>query len=113
MNKSELVAELLEKFEIYTSVHPDEIKNIKTDKAKRYALTNILSFSYAGRKFYISDDYSLNDNPALVRNLIQDINPMIGGGIVKNPEPQSDGAQYALGLDDTEYYLWEDTSVVS
>lgn len=68
----------------------------------------ILSFNYKNRKFYISDDYSLADNPEYVKNLIQDINHFIKGNIVKNPTPQSDGAHCALGFNGVEYYLWED-----
>lgn len=108
MNNTELATKILEAYKIHHSVKTDEIHTLQVHKAQRYALGKILSFTYAGRKFYIVDDYSLDDNPEYVKNLIQDINHLVGGDIIKNPIPQSDGPQYALGLNDVEYYLWED-----
>lgn len=108
MNNTERAAKILEAYEIHHTIKADEIHNLKEHKAQRYALRKILSFTYANRKFYIVDDYSLGDNPKHVKSLIQDINHLVGGGIVKNPIPQSDGAQYALGFNGVEYYLWED-----
>jgi len=108
MNNVELAAKILEEYRIHTHISPDEIINMKEHKAQQYGLTKILSFHYSSRKFYISDDYSLGDNPKYVKDLIQDINHLVGGDIVKNPNPQSDAAQYTLGLNGVEYYLWED-----
>lgn len=108
MNNAELVARILEEYRIDQAVSPNEITNLKVFKAQQYGLTQIFSFKYKDRKFYISDDYTLGDNPKYVKNLIEDINHLVKGGIVKNPTPQSDGAQYALGFNGMEYYLWED-----
>ena len=108
MNNINLAAKILEQYQIDSNISPDEISNMKEHKAQQYGLTNILSFYYSRRKFYISDDYSLGDNPKYVKDLIQDINHLISGDIVKNPNSQSDGTQYALKLNGVEYYLWED-----
>ena len=108
MSNTELAAKILEGYRIAEAVSSDEISNFKVHKAQRYALTQILSFKYQDRKFYISNDYSLGDNPKYVKDLIEDINHLVKGTIVKNPTPQSDGAQYALGFKGAEYYLWED-----
>lgn len=108
MGNNELVAKILEKYRIDETVSSDEISDLTIHKAQQYALTRIFSFKYKDRKFYISDDYSLGDNPKYVKDLIQDINHFVKGNIVKNPTPQSDGAQYALGFKGVEYYLWED-----
>jgi hypothetical protein len=108
MNNIELVARILAKYQIDKNVSMGDITDLKVHKAQQYALTKILSFNYKDRKFYISDDYSLGDNPLYVKDLIQDINHLLGGNIVKNPIAQSDGTLYALGLNGVEYYLWED-----
>ena len=109
--KTVLIATLLNKFHVGETISPTDIKDVVEHDAKRYASTKIFSFRYNGRSFFISDDYSLNDSPRRVEALIQDIKPTAQGHIISNPEPQSDDAKYALGLNGTEYYLWEeDTS---
>lgn len=102
---AELAANILEQYQISSNVQPAEISNLKTHKRTS---SEVLGFTYKDRKFYISNDYTLDDNPEAVRRVIQDVNHLLKGSIVKNPIPQSDGAQYALGFEDVEYYLWED-----
>lgn len=100
-----LAAHILQEFQIGSDIQPAEINNLKTHKR---ISSKVLGFTYKDRKFYISNDYTLDDNPEAVRRVIQDVNHLLKGSIVKNPIPQSDGAQYALGFEDVEYYLWED-----
>lgn len=50
------------------------------------------------------------DSPKYIREVLAEINPRLKGHPLQNPITQSDGAKYASGLDDTEYYLWEEPS---
>lgn len=70
-------------------------------------MANVYSFEYHGKQYYVSDDYSLMDNPQYVKNILVDVEPALTGQILKNPVTQTDGAVYAGGLDGTEYYLWQ------
>lgn len=109
MYTTTLAAKILEAYHIHSSISSRDIHDFKLYNAQRYAFAKILSFSYRGRTFYVSNDYSLNDDPEYLKDVIRDINPLVAGYAICNPTPQSDGATYALGLDGVEYYLWEDS----
>lgn len=67
----------------------------------------LLTFNYKGKHYYLVDDYSLGDAPKYVQDILEEINHLLKGKILKNPVPQSDGAKYATGIGNNEYYLWE------
>ena len=87
-----ICASLLNLYKEATNASPHEIVALHSHKAQQYALTDIYSFLYKGVKYYVSNDYSLGDNPKYVENLIRDINHNLDGQLLKNPTPQSDGA---------------------
>lgn len=101
------IAKLLNLYGEASNAAPQDIEKLSIHKAERFGLTHIYSFAYNGAKYYVSDDYSLNDEPRLVELVIRDINHTLQGHLLKNPTPQSDGAMYASGLDGVEYYLWK------
>lgn len=68
---------------------------------------HVYGFIHKGAKSYVSDDYSLNNDPKLIELAIRDIDHTVRGRLLKNPLPQSDGATYASGLDGVEYYVWK------
>lgn len=98
---------LLELYKVAKNTDTKEISSFKIYKSKIYGMTKVYSFDFKNKHYYISDDYSLMDNPDFIRNVLEQINPSLKGNPLKNPVPQSDGANYASGLDGTEYYLWE------
>lgn len=112
MSKSDLkyietACRLLELYDVAPSVNTNEIRNFKTYQSNIYGMANIYSFQYKDNHYYICDDHSLMDNPKFIKNVLKQFNSNIKGWPLRNPLPQSDGAIYALGLDETEYYLWE------
>jgi hypothetical protein len=98
-----LCAELLKRFHIAEDVLPQDIKNLKIHKSQSYALQNVFAFDYEDKHYYIVDDYSLGDDPKLVESILMDINHLLKGRIVKNPEPSDDKDQYVA----SNYYLWQ------
>lgn len=102
-----IICELLKAYEVAEQVSLEDIHNFKTYKSSLYGMTSVYSFVYQNQHYYVSDDYLLMDNPAYIRNVLEDINSHLHGKLIQNPVPQTDGAKYALGLNGTEYYLWE------
>lgn len=109
-SRADLPVKALEAFGL-SNVDANDIKNVKTLNSQLYALGPILTFDYKDKHYYLVDDYSLGDNTKYVRDIIEEINHSLNGGILKNPEPQSDGAIYATGIGGIEYYLWESAKV--
>lgn len=105
--KLDVLCRLLESYQVADKVSPDEIKNFKTYKSQLYGMAHVYSFGYKDRRYYVTDDYSLMDNPKYVQDVFAEIDPQTTGTLLKNPAPQSDGATYASGLNGAEYYLWE------
>ena len=106
-----ICCKLLEIYQVAQAPSLDEIKGFKKYKAQRYGFTNVYSFDYKNKHYYVSDDYSLADSPKYLRDILEDISLMVKGGPLKNPMPQSDGAIFASGLDGVEYYLWVEPKV--
>jgi hypothetical protein len=102
-----LLARLLELFAVAQSITPDEIKNLKVHSSHIYGLQTVYSFDYDTKHYYVTDDYSLMDNEQYIRHVLEEFTPTLTGKLRKNPTKQSDGALFACGLDDKEYYLWE------
>ena len=102
-----LCSRLLVAYEISKNVDTVEIKHFKKYKSRLFGFCNVYSFTYKNRDFLVSDDYSLMDDPKYIKAVFKDASELEEGKLIENPVPQSDGAKYALGLDGTEYYLWE------
>lgn len=102
----QICAALLNMYGEATNATPEEIQDVHTFNAQQFGRTNIYRFVYKGVKYYVSDDYSLNDTPKYVEMLLGDIDSMLTGSLLRNPIPQADGAMYASGLSGVEYYLW-------
>ncbi len=102
-----LCTKLLVAFGIDKRVDISDVKDLKKYKSQLYGMCDVYSFSYKNRKYLISDDYSLMDEPKYIKIVFEDAVDFSGGKLIDNPAPQSDVAKYALGLDGTEYYLWE------
>jgi hypothetical protein len=106
-----ICASLLKTFQITKDVNFKDIKNLKEHTSQSHSLGAVLAFDFKGKHYYAVDDYSLDDRPEEVEEILQDINHLLKGKLLKNPIPQSDGAQYAAGLNGVEYYLWESPSL--
>ena len=102
-----ICAKLLELFRVSTNVTPADIENLKIHKSQSYALGPVYAFDYKDNHYYVVDDYSLNDDPERVKDILLGVNHMLKGKILKNTTLQSDGAKYAEGLGGVEYCLWE------
>ncbi|MGB4759368.1 MAG: hypothetical protein WBP26_04925 [Candidatus Saccharimonadales bacterium] len=106
-NTKNLCSRLLTAYGINTSVDASDIKELKIYKSRLFGFCSVYSFSYKNRNFLVSDDYSLMDDLNYIKAVLEDATELSNGKLVENPKPQSDGAKYALGLNETEYYLWE------
>lgn len=102
-----ICANLLNLYEQADGASSHEINTLRVHKAQQYALADIYSFFYDGVKYYVSNDYSLDDNPKYVEALIRDVDHSLTGRLLKSPVSQDDGAIYAVGMDGTEYYMWK------
>lgn len=107
MTDKELCAAILNYYQVADSATATDIMDLLIRKSDMYALGSVYQFTYKDSVFYICDDYSLDDNPAYLEDVLSSINHLLKGQPIKNPHPQSDGAQYAGGLNNTEYYLWK------
>ena len=106
-----LCSRLLAAYEIDKEVTETEIKDLQIHKSRMYGFHSVYSFRYKNREYLVSDDYSLMDDPKYIKAVFEDATELRDGKLIENPLPQSDGAKYALGLDGTEYYLWESSPV--
>lgn len=102
-----ICAKLLELFKVAPAVAASDIKNLKIYKSQSHALGRVYRFDYKDKRYYAVDDYSLDDNPDYVRDILLDINHLLKGRLLANSTEQPDGAKFAEGLDGVEYYLWE------
>lgn len=100
-------AELLVLYGEADEVASVKLKELQTYQAKRYAFADIYGFKYNDARYYVTNDYSLNDSLKYVDNVLRDIDHNLEGSLLKNPWPQSDGAVYASGLSGVEYYLYK------
>ena len=98
---------LLVLFQVAKIVAPKDITNLKVYTSQNYAYGPVYAFDYNNKRYYVIDDYSLNDDPRYVKKILLDINPLLKGNILRNATYQADGARYAEGLNGIEYYLWE------
>lgn len=83
------------------------IQNIKVYRSGLYGRAQVIGFTHLSTRYYASDDYSLDDNPKFIEEVFRDIDHILKGHLLRNPTTQQDGAIYAAGIDDTEYYLWQ------
>jgi len=106
-SENSLLVKALDAFGVDKNIDANYIKNVKTHSSQLYALGSVFTFDYKDKHYYLVDDYSLADDPKYVQDILEEINHLLKGNILKNPTPQSDGAKYATGIDGNEYYLWE------
>ena len=106
-----IVCRLLKLYAVAENINTKDVVNLIIYNSRIYGLKDVYSFDYKDNHFYITNDYSLMDNPRYIKNILDEINPNLKGSVVKNPVPQSDGAKFATGLDGIEYYLWKSPSL--
>ncbi|GAC1391481.1 MAG: hypothetical protein NVSMB46_04120 [Candidatus Saccharimonadales bacterium] len=101
------VCRLLELYGISEKISTKDVVKLEIYKSKIYGMQDVYSFDFKDSHYYITNDYSLNDSPKYIKDILIEVNPNLKGSVVENPIVQSDGAKYATGLDGTEYYLWK------
>jgi len=94
-------------FGIGGNLNPNDIQDIKIHKSQLYALGPVYSFNYRDNHYYLVDDYSLDNNPIYVRNIIEEINHLLKGTILTSPDAINSNSQYAVSINNTDYYLWQ------
>jgi len=104
---NDLLATALIVFGVDDHATVDDIMNIKTHKSQLYALGPVYGFMYHGKRYYLIDDYSLDNNPTYVRNIVEEINHLAEGGPLARPSAANEDELYATSINNTEYYLWE------
>lgn len=104
---NDIITKLLKIYGIAQVIDLKKLRNTRLIKSNIYGMGTIYSFDYEDNHYYALNDHSLMDNPEYIRKVIEEINPKLTGGPLKNPIPQSDGAIYACGIDGVEYYLWQ------
>jgi hypothetical protein len=102
-----LICQILRSYAITKNVLPEHIKNISVYQSQIYGMQQVIKFEYLNHQYYISNDYSLMDNPKFVHDVLSEVNPDLEGKLLKSPITQSDGADYAIGVNGVEYYLWQ------
>jgi len=106
MDKLNICKTILEKFNVATDTSVEDIANFKEHKSQLYAYGPVYAFDFKDSHYYVVEDYSLDENPELVKNILLDINNLLKGEIVKNPKPDSE-FPYSVDLDGRTYYLWK------
>lgn len=107
---NELLATALIIFGIDQHVDADDIKNVKTHKSQLYALRPVYGFIYHDTHYYLVDDYSLDNNPTYVKNIVEEINHLAEGTTLARPDAANGDEQYAASINNTEYYLWKSSA---
>lgn len=107
---NDLLATALIAFGVDDHAAVDEIKNIKTHKSQLYALGPVYGFTYHDTHYYLIDDYSLDNNPTYVKNIVEEINHLAEGTPVARPDAANGDELYAASINNTEYYLWESSA---
>ena len=105
-NDNLLIVTILEKFGLGKNIQITSIEHIQKFKSDSYALGDVWSFDYQGRHYYISNDYSLDNNPKYIRNVFEDVNRLLKGQLINNPLSKSSNL-YSMGVGSNEYYLWQ------
>ena len=103
---AELCASLLNYYNEAEQATATDIRILSTHKSDIYGLSTVHKFVYKDTEYYTCDDASLGDSVAYLKEVLSSINHLLKGAPVKNPHLQSDGAQYAGGIGNKEYYLW-------
>ena len=105
MNNTEIISKVLKAFGISDSVDQEKIENLRVVKSKLYGMCDVFEFDFNGNHYYISNDYSLNDNPKYFEEILLDINHLLRGDALKNPNHNSE-LKYSVNIEDSQYYLW-------
>jgi len=108
MNNSyeELICSVLEEFAVADKVDPEKIENLRVVKSKLYGMCDVFEFDFNGNHYYISNDYSLDDNPKYFEEILLDINHMLKGNALKNPKTNSE-LKYSINIENSQYYIWK------
>jgi hypothetical protein len=101
----ELICSVLEEFAVVDKVDQEKIENLRVVKSKLYGMCDVFEFDFNGNHYYISNDYSLNDNPKYFEEILLDINHLLRGDALKNPNHNSE-LKYSVNIEDSQYYLW-------
>jgi hypothetical protein len=100
-----LICRVMEAFGITEDAKPEKIENLRVVKSKLYGMCDVFEFDFNGNHYYISNDYSLNDNPKYFEEILLDINHLLRGDALKNPNNNSE-LKYSVNIEDSQYYLW-------
>lgn len=84
----------------------DSIADFKVFKSQLYGLGDTYSFNLNSVHFYICNDYSLDENLRYVENILSEINHVLEGRTVDNPNVRHNEARYMYSMGGNEYYLW-------
>jgi hypothetical protein len=103
---TDLLATSLMTFGVDENVDTHDITNVKIHKSQLYALGPVYSFSYQNSHYYLVEDYSLDNNPTYVRNIIEEINHLLEGALLARPDAMNSEDKYGASINNTEYYLW-------
>lgn len=112
MNKSdvkEICATVLNYYQVTDadSATANDIEKLFVYRSDIYAHSNVYAFKYKDVAYYINDDYSLDDNPEYLQEVLESVVSILHGSPVKNPHVPSSGKQYTGKLYGKEYYLWQ------
>lgn len=100
---------VLEGFKIAEKVEPDELMDFRSGLSQLYARGPIYIFRYKRNRYYIVNDYSIDDDPKFVKNILLERNHLLKGHLLKSPVHFTvAGSEYIYGLDGGQYFLWEE-----
>jgi hypothetical protein len=102
-----LYKKALEIYGIDSDVNVRDIKNEGFHTSDWYALGPVFTFDYKNHHYYLVNDYSLDDDPHCVENILNDINHLLKGTIIKKSSATEQNGMYVEVIDGEEYYLWE------
>lgn len=103
-----LISQILEAFGVAYNIEPEKIENLKVHKSKLYGMCDVFAFDFNGHHYYISNDYSLDDNPQYFKEILLDLNHLLKGNVIKNPNESSE-LKYSVSVNNNQYYLWRNS----
>ncbi|MEI6755764.1 MAG: hypothetical protein WCK80_01985 [bacterium] len=107
-NNLSIITKVLEAFGVAGDVKPDSIENLKVIKSKDFGMCDVFKFDFNNAHYYISNDYSLDDDPKYFREILLNINHLLTGEALKNPK-DGEEQKYSVNIEDTQYYLWKNS----
>jgi len=97
-----MIIKVLEAFGITDDAKLEKIENLKVHSSKLYGMCDVFEFDFIKNHYYISNDYSLGDNPKYFEEILLDINHLLKGSALKNPKHNSQ-LKYSVSIEDSQY----------